>query len=376
MVTGAYWPEVSGASRQCRQLVHRLVDRVRFSVLTTTTDRALPRHDTVDGVRVRRVFVGKGRAGATRAGLSLAVALLGARRRFTVLHLHGVSRKSAPLATLARALGKRVMLKLGSVGEDDPLSARARANERLYTGADVVVGPSPEMERRYREAGLPADRFRLIPNGVDLERFRPADERARQAARRALDLPDEAVVLFVGYFSREKRPDLLFHAWAHARERGLTSTLLMVGATRGRHPEIDPALAEHIRAEADRRGLAKHVVFVERTEQMERIYRAADVFVLPSVREGLPNALLEAMASGLPCVATRLPGVTDTMIDDDVSGWLVPPDDADALTEALARALGNAAVGRAARARVEAGYGLDATAAAYLAVYRELGALV
>jgi glycosyltransferase involved in cell wall biosynthesis len=374
MVTGAYWPEVSGGSRQCRQLVRALNDRVRFSVLTTTTDRTLPGHDTVDGVTVRRVFVGEGRACATAAGLSLMTALLRERRRFSVLHLHGVSRKSMPLARLARLFGKRVMLKLGSVGEDDPLSDRARLHGRLYSGADVIVGPSPEMERRYREAGLPAERFRLIPNGVNLDRFRPADESERRAARRALDLPDEPVVVFVGYFSQEKRPDLLFRAWAQARERGLTSTLLMVGATRGRHPEIVPALAEQIRAEADRRGLAKHVVFIERTEAMEQIYRAADVFVLSSVREGLPNALLEAMASGLPCVATCLPGVTDTMIDDGVSGWLVPPDDADAFTGALVRALGNTGVGRAARARVQAGYGFDATAAAYLAIYRELGA--
>lgn len=373
MVTGAYWPEVSGGSRQCRQLVAALSGRVRFTVLTTTTDRALPSHDLVDGVPVRRVFVGVGAFQGAAAGLMLATALLKARRRFSVLHLHGVSRKSAPLARLARLLGKRVMLKIGSVGEDDPLSARARTYARLYADVDVLVGPSPEMERRHCEAGLPRERFRLIPNGVDLERFRPADQRERHAARHGLDLPEEPVVLFVGYFSREKRPDLLFRAWAHARERGLTSTLLMVGATRGRHPEIDPALADTIRAEADRRGLAKHVVFIERTEAMEQVYRAADVFVLPSVREGLPNALLEAMASGLSCVATRLPGVTDTMIDDGVDGWLVRPDDERGLSNALARAIGDTASGRAARATIESRYGFAATAEAYLSVYRGLG---
>jgi glycosyltransferase involved in cell wall biosynthesis len=93
------------------------------------------------------------------------------------------------------------------------------------------------------------------------------------------------------------------------------------------------------------------------------------------VREGLPNALLEAMACGLPCVATRLPGVTDAIIEDGVTGWLVPADDAAALSARLTGALGQEAVGRAARARVEAGYGLAATAAAYLEIYRGLGAI-
>lgn len=375
MVMGAYWPEVSGGSRQCRQLVRALDDRVRFSVLTTTTDRTLPAHETIDGVAVGRVFVGEGRVRATRAGLTLATALLKARRRFSVLHLHGVSRKSAPLARLARLLGKRVVLKLGSVGEDDPLSERGRAYAHLYRRVDVIVGVSPEIERRYREAGLPPERFRLIPNGVDLERFRPADQGARRAARHALRLSEEPVVLFVGYFSHEKRPDLLFRAWAQARERGVATTLVMVGATQGRHPEIDPALAGTIRAEADRRGLAKHVVFIERTEAPEEVYRAADVFVLPSVREGLPNALLEAMASGLPCVATRLPGVTDTVIEDGVDGWLVRPDDERGLSNALERAMGDTALGRAARGTVESRYALAATTEAYLDVYRELGAV-
>jgi glycosyltransferase involved in cell wall biosynthesis len=375
MVTGAYAPELSGASRQCRQLMRTLGDRVRFSVLTTTTDRTLRNDEVVDGIRVRRVFVGDGRVSRARAGLALATALVTAARKSRVVHFHGVSRKSAPLARLAHALGKRVVLKLTSVGEDDPLSARARRYRPLYAAADVVVGPSPEMADRYHRAGLAPDRFRLIPNGVDLDRFRPADNRTRRAARRALDLPDEPVVLFVGYFSTEKRPDLLFRAWAHAREQGMTSTLVMVGATRGRHPEIDPEMIMRLRADAERRGLAKHLAFIERTDAIEAVYRAADVFALPSVREGLPNALLEAMACGLPCVATRLPGVTDAIIEDGVTGWLVPADDAAALSARLTGALGQEAVGRAARARVEAGYGLAATAAAYLEIYRGLGAI-
>jgi glycosyltransferase involved in cell wall biosynthesis len=161
------------------------------------------------------------------------------------------------------------------------------------------------------------------------------------------------------------------------REAGGVGTLLFVGATHGPHPEIDPTIVQQLRADAERRGLAKHVAFIERTEAIERVYAAADVFVLPSVREGLPNALLEAMASGLPCVATRLPGVTDTLIADGTSGWLVAPDDAAGIAATLGRVLGDpirrATAGRAARAAVERGYGFDATAAAHLAIYRALG---
>lgn len=100
------------------------------------------------------------------------------------------------------------------------------------------------------------------------------------------------------------------------------------------------------------------------------------MFALPSRREGLPNALLEAMASGAACVASRLPGVTDAMIDDGVSGRLVPPGDVDALAGALDALLGDAAkrarLGAAARKTVSARYSVAATAAAHLRAYEAL----
>jgi glycosyltransferase involved in cell wall biosynthesis len=115
---------------------------------------------------------------------------------------------------------------------------------------------------------------------------------------------------------------------------------------------------------------------VEHTASIEQYYRAADVFVLPSLREGLPNALLEAMACGLASIASRLPGVTDSVVTDGVDGLLVEPAGREALAAALGRLLGDAdlrrRLGCAARQTVEARFSLPSIASRYISLYEEL----
>lgn len=383
MVTGAYFPEMSGAGLQCRALVREVRGAVRVAVLTTTTDRGLSGEDTVDDVPVYRVFVDPTRAWSkVTAALRITRVLLRERRRFSILHLHGFSQKSMLLVAMALLMGKRIAIKLTSVGYDDPesMSRRGRLAYWCYSRARVFFGISPRFQAIFAASGLPADRFRLIPNGVDLTRFRPAFPDERQALRAELNLPAHAIViLFVGFFSREKCPDLLFDAWARVVTRGdARSVLVFVGATRSTYYEVDPHLVVDIRARAAQMGLDGQIRFVEATREIEKYQRAADIFVLPSVREGLPNALLEAMACGTACVATRIEGVTDTLIDDGASGILIPPRDVAALETALALLVSHPDLARAmgahARERIVRDFALANTAREYLAVYRELEA--
>ena len=381
MVTGAYVPELSGAGLQCRELVRQLGDTVRVTILTTTTDRALPAQDERDGVPVHRVFVDPASAWSKlTAAIRMTRVVLAQRRRFSILHFHGFSQKSMLLIVLGLVTGKRIAIKLTSVGHDDPAAMRSRGPliYWCYSRARRFFGVSPRFQALYDASDLPRDRFRLIPNGVDLERFRPASPDERRALRAALDLPAAgALVVFVGFFSREKCPDVLFDAWSRLAADGDTSSvLLFVGATRAAYYEVDERIAADIRTRAAQLGLAARLRFVESTPTIERYQRAADIFVLPSVREGLPNALLEAMACGAGCIATRLDGVTDTLIDDQESGLLVPARDAAALHTALARLLSRPdlarSMGARARQRIERDFSLARTAERYLAAYQEL----
>ena len=379
MVTGTYFPETSGASLQCRQLVRLLAGRADFVVLTTTTDTALRRQDVVDGVDVRRVYVDPASARSKALATAKFVSILSSLRdRFDIVHLHGFSQKSLLVIALARVWGKRILIKLTSAGHDDAGSIRARGRlaYAMYRRADRFVGVSPRFEDEHRRAGLPEDRFRFIPNGVDLQRFRPGTPEERPVLRARLGLPtDDPVVLFVGFFSREKRPDLLYEAWRSLHAHGLSSTLVLIGSTRSTYYEIDPEMADAIKADATERGLMPHLFFVEQTTAIEDYYRAADVFALPTLREGLPNVVLEAMASGVPPVVTSLAGVTDWIVDAS-TGVLVPANDREALEHALEGLLRHSQrredLGRAARETAARRFAAETTADQMMRVYEEL----
>lgn len=380
MVTGAYAPEMSGASLQCRSLIGALRDRADFVVLTTSTDPALPWHSIVEGIQVRRIAVNPA-SGVSKliAAERLASSFLELASGIDLVHLHGFSQKSVLIVALARLLGKPCVIKLTSFGHDDPASIRAQGSLMWlgYRDADRFIGVTPRFAEGFDAHGLDRRRFVFIPNGVDLDRFHPAAPEARAQLQQELGLPADApMVLFVGFFSREKNPDVLFEAWAALAERGVASTLVLVGATRGAYYEIDAAIAERIRGQAAARGLSERLVFVESTDRIEHFYQSADVFALPSSREGLPNVLLEAMASGVPPVITRLDGVTDWIVTPGVTGELVPTVDRDAFAGALERLLTSAGLrrtmGAAARAHVEANFAIGVTAQKTFDVYREL----
>jgi glycosyltransferase involved in cell wall biosynthesis len=380
MITGSYFPEKSGASLQCRNLIRSLRDQAAFTVLTTSTDASLPWHSTVDDIPVRRITVDP----ASRASKAIAIERMASSfielaADVDIVHLHGFSQKSVLVIALARLLGKRIAIKLTSLGHDDPESIRSRSRMRwaAYRQADAFIGVTPRFAEGFAASGLERQRFVFIPNGVDLARFKPAPPAVRAEFQRQLRIPmGEPVVLFVGFFSREKNPDVLFDAWLSLRQRGVKSSLVFVGATRGTYYEIDAGMVQRIASKAEQASVRDRVMFVESADDIEDYYRAADVFALPTAREGLPNVLLEAMASGVPPVITSLPGVTDWIVAPGVNGELVASVDAAAFAAALERLLTSgeyrAALGTAARAHVESNFDIANTAQATLAVYRGL----
>jgi len=381
LVTGAYYPEISAAGVVCRAVAAALDRRVRFSVVTTAVDPSLPAVEVVDDVPVYRVPVDvRSRVSKASAAARLVWRLVERRQAFDLLHLHGCSQKNVAATLVARTLRKPIVLTLHTAGQDEPQIVRGKSQAEYWalTSADRVLSVSPSLSDRYRDAGLPEARLRLTPNGIDTTRFRPASPPERLELRRALGWPeDQPVVLFVGFFSRDKRPDLAFRAWRRlAVEDGTTIRLAYIGATGPTYYEIDPSLASQIRTGAAAVGAADRVEFIDPTNEIDRYLRAADVFVMPSARESQGVALLEAMACGLPSIASRLPGATDVLIEDGVDGRLFPVDDEAALAAALRDVLGDrpaaAAMGARARERVVARYGIAAAAERWRAAYAEL----
>jgi glycosyltransferase involved in cell wall biosynthesis len=379
MVTGAYYPEISSGGLQTKLMAAAMRDEAVVRVLTTALDLGTPRYSVVDDVDVARIHLRAFTTGSKVAAAGLvAPDVLRLVGWCDVVHLHGVSSKNIGITAMARLLGKPIVLSLHTSGADEPGPVRQQGMLAwwAFRSAARYLSVSAALRQAYLDAGLPADRVELVGNGIDIEEFAPAAPEERRRLRHALGLDaDRPVVLFVGFFSHDKQPRVLFDAWLRLRDTyGTDTTLVFVGATKSSYQEVDGSLADGIRAEADRRGLGDRVTFTGAVHDVHDYFRLADVFVLPSRREGLPVALMEAMSSGLPVVASRLPGATETLIEDGASGRLVPPGDvaafADAVHVMLAEPEAAARMGRAARAMVTRNFSAATIAARWIANYR------
>ena len=378
LVAGAYYPEISAAGLQCQAVAAALRGRARVSVLVTAVNQDLPSTEVVDGIPVTRVGIDV-RSGASKVSASIRMIARLARilPGVDVVHMHGFSQKNVPVAVMAQLLGKPVVLTLHTSGQDEPQVAAGRGaiSNWAFRSVRMLLPVSPNLVQRCEDAGIPAEKVRLTPNGIDTNRFRPATAVERSALRRDLGWSDEMpVIAFVGFFSRDKRPDLLFRAWRRLADQGLRSKLVFIGAKASAYFEVDEAIAHEIRERAGAMGRTHEVVFVEPTHAVERYYRASDVFVLSSVREANPVSLLEAMACGLPCVVSRIDGATDVMIEDGVNGRLVDRDDEQGLAKALGTVLNNpdeaSRLGQQARETVMNRYDIQQTAERWLDAYR------
>jgi glycosyltransferase involved in cell wall biosynthesis len=210
----------------------------------------------------------------------------------------------------------------------------------LMRTADRIIAVSDEIARSLRRwFGVSRERIEVVYNGVDTGRFRPDPER-RTAARRALGLgEDEAMVLFLSHVTRQKGLHVLLHALGRVREAWPRVRVVVVGA--GEYLAEGQALAGRL-------GVTPHVVFVGEVshERAPEYLAACDVFVLPTLRqEGMPFALLEAMACEKPVLASRIGGVP-SVVRDGVNGLLARAGDPEALARGLVRLLGDRELGR------------------------------
>ena len=344
-VLAYFHPFASGAERQALAQGEELARRghsVRV-VTQAVLGSGLPRDETVHGVIVHR-WIDPVRIGPL-FGLSFVSGVVRALRRlrrdYDLIHTHqalweavstGVARSVIAAPTLVQPASS------GYFGEAEEL-AQTRAFpvlRRLILRNSAFAAISLDIEEQWRALGVPADRMHRMASGVDPARFHPGPSRVEDR------LPPRPRVLFTGRLHPQKNLDVLLDAWAEVARRSDAHLVLL-----GDGPDRD-----RLRSKAEALGLADRVHFPGPVDTPDEYLRAADLFVLPSVAEGMSNSLLEAMASSLPCIASAIGGNTD-LLEAGPRGLLVRPDDRAGWTDTilrllddrpLARSLGDAAL--------------------------------
>jgi sugar transferase (PEP-CTERM/EpsH1 system associated) len=335
---------------------------------------------------LRHVIVCMTEAGALRARLKPAVEvvalgkrpgqdvgaflrLVGHLRRLRPAVVHTRNWPAVDALPAARLAGVRLLVH-GEHGREasDPDGRDRRRNRIRRLLAPMVaqfVTVSRDLERwLVEDVGLPARKVTTIVNGVDLARFGHGD---RRAARTQLGLPADATIVgTVGRLDPVKDHAGLLRAFAELTALHPDALLLIAG---------DGPCRDELAGLAFSLGLGERVRLLGNCRDVPGVLAALDLFVLPSIAEGMSNTVLEAMASGLPVVATRVGGNPE-LVEEHVTGRLIRSRDPRALAEAMAVYLDDPHVravhGKAARERAMERFSLERMCEGYVDLYRRL----
>jgi phosphatidylinositol alpha-1,6-mannosyltransferase len=374
MYTAYLDPEYSGASLQALTLAREL--RRRGHTIKFITNRWLGRTDgaIVDGFEVRRLEPGRLRKHREfRLWLNLARHVWAHRGEIDILHGHGAYYTHAFIGPLARLLGLKSLVK-ASLAHDD-LESLSRPlvgsiHRTMLRRIDACVAISRDLVDEFAHGGIAPERIHYLPNGVDTGRFRPADKTQVPALRQALGLPPgQPIALYVGVMDQRKNILWLAEQWVAHDAFGTGALLLAVGpqAREDEGGQLRNRFAELARAHPQLLALRDF------SADVLPYYQCVSTLVLPSVREGLPNVVLEAMACGLPCVAARASGSRELIVDGE-NGFTYEPGSTGELAAALRQCLSPtaAALGAAGRVRAQADYSIQAIASRYEALYTQI----
>ncbi|OQX12630.1 MAG: hypothetical protein BWK76_17355 [Desulfobulbaceae bacterium A2] len=359
------YPVLGGLEWQAHELSRELVAQgVRVQVLSGKIITGQPDFAMVEGVPVYRIpWATRKWVRFLRTPCDVARILYGLRHDYDVIHLHQHSWFGLFCILLAKVLAKPIVTKLPTAGKFGVLSYRTiflgKLKERILKCSDALIAMSPVSMTELDWIGFPESRILGTPNGINcINRPFQREETTVHAICR---------VVYVGRLSRVKNLHVLLEAW---KQVALAARCQVTLELWGSGP-LDTALQQQCNA----LGLHESVAFCGHVDGVREQLPKADIFVLPSMIEGNSNALLEAMAAGLPIVSTRVGG-TPMLVGPEGADYLCDAGDADGLASRLLELIHDKALrerlGQAMRRRVERYFDMRHVAATYVSAYRFL----
>ncbi|MFC2055596.1 glycosyltransferase family 4 protein [Chloroflexota bacterium] len=310
------------------------------------------------------------------------------RKDFDILHVvNGSPLFNLISIPIAKILNKTVVMEMTSLGSDDPLTLNKRSRHprqqvfphqplkySLFLKADNYISKSHALSEAYIQADLPASKLTQIPSGVDVARFKPPTQPEKDALRSRLETEkNKIIILFVGGIYELKGVHCLLEAFRVVALQSTEAHLWIVGPT----AHYDSSYIQTIRENAVKWDLSSRVTFVSKqVDNVDEYMKAADIFALPSRREGMSNVILEAMSSGLAIVASDIPEIALSQIRNEVDGLLLPPDKPNQWANSLLKLVRDPEMrrklGQAARQQAESKFNLEIVDTQYFDLYRRL----
>lgn len=364
MLISNFYPVLAGAEQQALNLSKGLMaNDIPVCVLTRamTGEKCF---EIVEGIPVYRNIrvLDRGKLFGISYILTSLYHLFKLRQHYHIIHCH-IADGLGHVAALVMAFffNKKVIVKIALSGPESDFkrmkaSRLSRICLKLLHHVDRIVTICSWSYQEAEAEGFPKTKITFIPNGVDIKRYCPTEGKTTSPNR----------IAFIGRLSPQKGVDSLLQAFASVARKLPDLLLDIIGD--------GPQKASLIKMAEDLKVKDK-VIFHGTVQQPEPLLTASRIFVLPSRSEGLSNALLEAMACGLPVVATNVGGNID-LIRTGQNGLLVEKDSPDHLAGAIEKLLIDPALadrlGQAARNTIVADYGMEPVTLKYIALYHEL----
>jgi glycosyltransferase involved in cell wall biosynthesis len=385
VVSPLYHPSLGGLGRQAKLLSERLSREgvslfviarrmknmpaadFRDAVNVYRAWALFPKIHNYEGVSIRNVLI------SLTFSISCCWLLFMERKKYDIVHFHGASLplffNILPLKLLKKKIIAKVAAAKVSV-EAGSLRGKyigiGNLIDRLLQKVDGFIAISSEIADGLRLDGIKEDRIHRVTNFIDTTCYSAAAAEEKAGLKTALGLGNAPLVTFSGRYDQRKGINYLLEAWKIASSKAPEARLLLLG---------DGPLFDEMKDLAASLGINGSIVMKGHVRNVIDYLRASDLYVFPSLQEGMPNALLEAMACGLPAVGTRIGGVVD-IIEDGKNGVLVEPRDSDGLAEGVVHLLKDrektAALAEAAFQRIASVYSLDSIVLRYIELYQSL----
>lgn len=384
MVISQFYPIIGGAEKQAQLLAKKLIGKgIGVNILTGWWNIRTPRKEMIEGIKVFRNFSfwgmfgikGIRTLGVMTYMVSLAIYLLFHKREYDIIHVHQVLYPAFVTVLLGKeVLQKPVLVKNACSGITSDINQLKKfpfgsiQMKYLLKKIDYLVAVSEEGIKEFKAIGFPESRIIYIPNGALI----PLENKTQY-------YNEVLRVIIIARLDWQKGIDVLLKAWAKVMQQEKKLKLLIVG---------DGPFKSELKRLSKSLGLIGSVEFTGLVHNVEKYFRDADIFVLPSRAEGLPNALLEAMSYGISCITTKVGGNVEVLganEDEKISkgefmvasnGVLVNPEDVEGLYEAMLFLIRNEKVredmGSRARVFIQENYSIDLIADRYIGLYHQI----
>ncbi len=263
------------------------------------------------------------------------------QRRFDIVHIFNSNTVFTIIAMfIGKLLGKKVITETSLIGTDDPVTITNMNGwkdhlkvkgwrARFYKRADAYVSKSNVITETFEKADFPIKKVSEVPYAVDVDRYRPLDHAEKVELRKRLNIWEEGkIILFAGGINKRKGVNFLLQAFIEVKAEYPDIKLLLLGPS-GRY---DNEFLDGLRRMVQKSGYDKDIYFPEKSvENVDEYMKAADVYVLPSFREGFPISVIEAMASRLVVIGSDIPEIGKAQIIHEKDGFIFPAGNAVAL---------------------------------------------